>query len=406
MKKEQAAQGSICHKNQPPPRLSCKRLLNARPPKRSQFTQRGRPQESRLGMSVVEVPKEEGKTARARSRGHGRGYIHPQQSHQRHHNERGTTAATTAWGGIRPIPTSIACACTWASSATVSNACHGADIVNNTSHHKHIAAAAAGLQCSRQNVDLIRSNGNDSNNSCDGSRSSGSSRACPPSFPNTVPPLPHVCGDGYSDSATAVQGHPSVADSLDGITIILIVVFFTPSQSSTTAAEAATPAAPPASTATPPVSLSAYAALADGQLGTDEIRSAVAMAHSFPAPYDGTVYVADSSTQSSTEEQTAVPGPPAAQAVQHRGRRTPCTSGDVPQQQDGVSCGLFALAYATLPAAGLHPLDLNCVSMTAHQLRTWYFQCVADREADVVELLLMKLLQGAQVSPPWLVLSV
>ncbi|EGD82329.1 hypothetical protein PTSG_11949 [Salpingoeca rosetta] len=59
MKKEQAAQGSICHKNYPPPRLSCKRLLNARPPKCSQFIQRGRPQESRLGMNVAEVDKED-----------------------------------------------------------------------------------------------------------------------------------------------------------------------------------------------------------------------------------------------------------------------------------------------------------------------------------------------------------
>ncbi|EGD82151.1 hypothetical protein PTSG_02825 [Salpingoeca rosetta] len=173
--------------------------------------------------------------------------------------------------GITPIPTSTACTCTWASSDTVPDACHGADIVNNTNHHKHIATAAAGLQCSRQNLDLICSNGNDSNNSCDGSRNSGSSRACPPSFPNTVPPLPHVCGDGYSDSATAVQGHPSVADSLDGITIIFIVVFFTPSPSSTTTTEAAA-ASPSANTAAPPVSLSAYAALADRELGTDEIR--------------------------------------------------------------------------------------------------------------------------------------
>ncbi|EGD82328.1 hypothetical protein PTSG_02992 [Salpingoeca rosetta] len=257
--------------------------------------------------------------------------------------------------------------------AIVSDVCHDADIVNDTNHHKHIATAAAELQCSRQHIDLICSNGNDSNNSCDGSRSSGSSRACPPSFPNTVPPLPHVC-DGYSDSATAVQGHPSVADSLDGIPIILMVVFFTPSQSSTTAAEAATRAAPPASTATPPVSLSAYAALADRQLGTDEIHmlgcrlwhrglggllnpSALqgsdddARNHSryftfHPAPYNGTVNVADSSTQSSTEDRQRYLG---------------------------------------------HQLRKLCNIEAEHA-------CVADREADVVEVLLMKLLQAARVN--------
>ncbi|EGD81920.1 hypothetical protein PTSG_02606 [Salpingoeca rosetta] len=203
------------------------------------------------------------------------------------------------------------------------------------------------------------------------------------------------------------------------------------SSSSSSSSSTAAVAAPSANTAAPPVSLSAYAALADRQLGTDEIHmlgcrlwhrglggllnpSALQgndddarnhrrfKIHHVPghwvlsASYDGTVYVADSSTQSSTEDRQRCLG--------HQLRKLYNIEADhvvhlrdVPQQQDSVSCGLFALAYATLLAAGLHPLDLNSVSMTVHQLRTWYLQCVADREPDVVEALLMKLLQEAQL---------
>ncbi|EGD75404.1 hypothetical protein PTSG_06479 [Salpingoeca rosetta] len=151
----------------------------------------------------------------------------------------------------------------------------------------------------------------------------------PPSFPNTAPP----------DSATAIlthiSGSLSVTDSLAGITIIIsIVVVILIIRAVSTAAAAAATAAQSANTAAPPVSLSVYAALADRQLGTDEIHmlgcralqgsdddarnhrrfkvadrrlfsAQVYTAHSFPAPYDGAVHVADSSTQSSTGVQTA-----------------------------------------------------------------------------------------------------
>ncbi|EGD75403.1 hypothetical protein PTSG_06478 [Salpingoeca rosetta] len=74
-----------------------------------------------------------------------------------------------------PIPTSTACTCTRASSATASDACHDAELVNDTGHHKHIDAAATTNDWSGMadvNGSIVCSNGNNGSNngnSCDGS---------------------------------------------------------------------------------------------------------------------------------------------------------------------------------------------------------------------------------------------
>ncbi|EGD81922.1 hypothetical protein PTSG_02608 [Salpingoeca rosetta] len=317
-------------------------------PKYSQFIQRGRPQESRLGMNVVGADEEDKEVVHGAEDVVERVCIHSNHNSVTTMNNAAPLLQPVFGSGIRPIPTSTACACTRASIFTISDACHDADIVNDTNHHKHIAAAAAGLQCRRQNM--------------------STSSAAPATTATTAvmaaeaaaavglvhPPFRTRCRRFLMSATTATatwpfRGTTSVADLLDGITSILIIVLFTPSPLSTTTTEAATTeaaaASPWANTAAPPVSLSAYVALADRELGAEKIhmlscrdddarkhgrfkvadrRLFAAQLHHVPghwvlsASYDGTVYVADSSTQSSTGEQTEVSGAPAAQAGQHK----------------------------------------------------------------------------------------